>query len=261
MHCSDIYSLLKYEKNTKLLILKKTRSKIIDYFIDKYDLFLMLLEELKIVKNIVIINFSMYIKLILFSNPSFILIPKPSIEMINIFNNEIKKDDYNIDENNLLYNDKNAYYNLYNNALRKIGFNYIKSYDKIITFCNQPIDVYYYLTHNKRLGLPNDLIKYISSFIPYIYKSYKVYKLPQSCKLCYNKYHAGIITYYHMVDGCDVCGLCNNNVSAHISESQICPPKYKTLVCGCKYSINCICKTLNLTKNHVILQDENKFKN
>jgi hypothetical protein len=267
MYCTDIYNLLKYEKYTKLLILKKTRGKVINYFIDKHDLFLMLLEELKIAKNIVIINFSMYIKLMIFSKPSFILIPKPSIDMIHVFHKEIKKiynscNDINkFVDINILFVDKYIYYKLYNNVLRQIGFNYIKSYDKIITYCNQKVDVYTYLLDNKYLKLPNDLIKYISDFIPYIYESYDVYKIPQSCKQCYDKYHAGIITHYHMIAGCDICGLCNNHISEHISQSQICPSKYKTSVCGCKYSVNCICKTLNLTKKHIILQDKNKFKN
>jgi hypothetical protein len=268
MHCDNIYNLLKCEKYTKLVILKKTRSKIIHYFINRHDIFLMLLEELKIIKNIVIVNFSMYIKLKIFSKPSFILIPKPSIDMIHLFHEELKKiyhnsnniDNY-VDENSLLYNDKYIYYKLYNNVLRQLGFNYIGAYDKIITFCEEKIDVYNYLITNKFFKMPNDLIMYISMFIPYIYKSYEVYKIPQSCKKCYDKYHAGIITYYHMVIGNDTCGLCNNLLSEHLSNAQICPPKYKTSVCGCKYSINCICKTANLTKNHIILQHENKFKN
>jgi hypothetical protein len=216
----------------------------------------MLLKELILKKNIVIINFSMYIKVNVFSKPNFILIPKPTPNMIYIFNREIQNCD------NLSYYDDLSYNELYNNTLRQIGLDYIKSYDKIITFCNHRINVYDYLIKINIFSklLNADIIKYISKFVPFIYESYTIYKIPQSCKKCYDKYHAGIITNYHMVENSDMCGLCNYYKFEHISNAQICPPKYKSTVCGCNYSsTNCICKSIHLTPNHNIIQIENKF--
>ena len=55
---------------------------------------------------------------------------------------------------------------------------------------------------------------------------------------------------------CNLCGLCSKDKNIHIGISQICPGKYSNVVCGCKYSTFCICKTYNISFNHDIFMQK-----
>jgi hypothetical protein len=269
MFFEDIYSLFCSDDNFNnfnnlYLITAKNSRNVIKYYISKDEVIVLLLNSFVYLTDIVIIgDLIMCIKIKYPSLPKsqLIKIPKPTSIMVKNFylylSNLIKLKKINSTNSiflNLL-NSKNIYYELYNNALKKLGTQYISRYEKIKTFYDGIMNTNKFINLSKCLlttALPKDLIKHISEFVPYIYSSYKVYKISPKCKKCYNKYHAGITTNYHQVDGSTLCGLCNEDKLKHKFLSQICPSKKKNIVCVCGYTTFCICKSFNMAFSHDI---------
>ena len=169
----SIYSLLQ-NSNYEYMILQTSRNKI-TRVIEKQMLLNMLWDELIYQKNIVIVKSNMYILLKIEKlKPILIKIPKPNLEMNNLFYYEFYSYLSLINKTNL-----NVYYDMYNIALRNIGFKYISKYDIITTFCQGIIYTKLYLTmqlckKNNIFALLNmDIISYISEFIPYFYSKYE----------------------------------------------------------------------------------------
>ena len=249
MQCFDICTLFSIENCNELILLKSRRQ--IKQTINKYDMLNVLLLELILPKNIIISNLSMHLiyKLTQKSKPTFLKIPKPTSNMNNIFFNMIIDHKDKLLENKKFQNsildfkNKNIYYILYNNALKIIGNNYIPKYEKIYTFKDDQIYTtsFLLLCMKKKhlIMLPDDIIKYIGEYVPFIYSIYKIHRISANCVKCYDKYNAGIMTYYHQVKDSEMCGLCNHKKNEHkeikIIESNldalICPPKHNNMIC------------------------------
>ena len=248
--CDSIYSLLQ-NSNYEYMILQTSRNKI-TRVIEKQMLLNMFWDELIYQKNIVIVKSNMYILIKIDKlkpmfgklKPILIKIPKPNLEMNNLFYYAFYSYLSLVNQKNL-----NVYYDMYNMALRNIGFKYISKYDIITTFCKDLIYTKLYLMQiqkNSIFALLNpDIISYISEFIPYFYSKYETKYISNKCKSCYTKYHAGILTNYHHVDESNICGLCNCKKNNHSIPALICPAKYQISLCGCKYSTHCICANEN----------------
>jgi len=246
MQCFDIYTLFSIQSCDELILLKSRRQ--IKQTINKYDMLTALILELIFPKNIVIINLSMRIiyKLNKKSKPTFLKIPKPTLNMNTIFFDILNNYKDNLLENKILRNtilpslieNKHIYYILYNNALKAIGDKYTPKYEKIYTFKDDQIYTTAFLdlcVKKKQIPkLSYDLIKYIGEYVPFIYNIYKVHRISAKCSKCYDRYNAGIMTAYHSVDNSDMCGLCNYKKSKHIIENNIliCPSKYPNIICG-----------------------------
>jgi hypothetical protein len=276
MFFEDIYSLFCSKdafiiKEQHYLITAKNSRNVIKYYISKDEVMILLLNSFIYLTDVVIIGdliMCIKIKYPSLPKPQLIKVPKPTSIMVKKFYlylaNLIKLKKINSTNStnstnsaNLanLANLPNIYYDLYNNALKKLGTQYISRYEKIKTFYDGVMNTNKFINLSKCLltiTLPKDLIKYISEFIPYIYSSHKVYKISPKCKKCYNKYHAGITTNYHQVDGSTLCGLCNEDKLKHKFLSQICPSKKKNIVCICDYTTFCICKSFNMAFSHDI---------
>jgi hypothetical protein len=247
MQCFDLCTLFSISNCDELILLKSRRQ--IKQTINKYDMLNVLLLEFISPKNIVIINLSMHLiyKLSQKSKPTFLKIPKPTSNMNKIFFEMIilykgKLLENKIFKNSILdFKNEYIYYILYNNALKIIGNNYIPKYDRIYTFKDDQIYTTSFLSlcmKKKQIPiLPHDLITYIGEYVPFIYSIYKIHRISPQCTKCYDKYNAGIITYYHKVNNSDMCGLCNHTKNKH-SVELICPPKYTNII-YCDRDLKC----------------------
>jgi hypothetical protein len=261
MYFEDIYSLFCSEfnddfKNSYLITAKNSRN-VIKHYISKNDVIILLLNSFIYLTDVVIIGdliMCIKIKYPSLPKPQLIKIPKPTSMMVKQFYLYLKN--INLVISNIY---KNMYYDLYNNALKKLGTQYISRYEKIKTFYDGIMNTNKFINFSKcplTAKLPKDIVKYITEFIPYIYSSHKVYKISPKCKKCYNKYHAGITTNYHQVDGSTLCGLCNEDKKNHKFLSQICPSKKKNIICICDYTTFCICKSFNMAFSHDIFMTQ-----
>jgi hypothetical protein len=275
MFFEDIYSLFCSDRNSDrnsdgnsdenfnnlYLITAKNSRNVIKYYLSKDDVMVLLLNSFIYLKDVVIIGdliMCIKIKYPSLPKPQLIKIPKPTSIMVKNFylylSNLIKFKKISL-PTSIFLNSKNIYYELYNNALKKLGTQYISRYEKIKTFYDGVMNTNKFINFSKCLltaALPKDLIKYISEFVPNIYSSHKVYKISPKCKKCYNKYYAGLTTNYHQVDNSTLCGLCNEDKKNHKFLSQICPSKKKNIICVCHYTTFCICKSFNMCFSHDI---------
>jgi hypothetical protein len=285
MYFEDVYSLFCNDEtpysnieHKKYLITAKNSRNVIKHYISKDSILLFLLNAFIYLSDVVIIGdliMCVRVKYPSLPKPQLIKIPKPTSLMVKKFyyylmsinleealdnlqlqmhgmylaNVKIKLTHFDLKK---LQKSKNIYYDLYNNALKSLGNRYITKYEKIKTFYDGAIDTNQFIKGMLIASLPKDIIKYICEFVPYIYTSHHIYKISPNCKKCYNKYHAGIVTNYHQVDGSRLCGLCNEDKENHKFSSQICPARFRDVVCICTYTTFCICKTFNLSFSHDI---------
>jgi hypothetical protein len=243
--CDDIYTLLQNPKY-EYMVLQTSRNKVTKV-IEKQMLLNMFWDELIYQKNIVIVKTNMYILIKIEKlRPILIKIPKPTLEMNNLFYSK-----FYLHLSSINKKIPNIYYSMYNMALRNLGFNYISKYDIITTFCQKMIYTKLYLINLYKKNtiftlLNEDIIYHISEYVPHFYSKYDTKYISNKCKSCYTKYHAGVLTNYHHVDESNICGLCNHKKNDHSVLALICPSKYNTTpLCGCMYSTYCICSQKN----------------
>jgi hypothetical protein len=115
-------------------------------------------------------------------------------------NNDNYREDEPIQNNIREEKNLNVYYDMYNMALRNIGFKYISKYDIITTFCKDLIYTKLYLMQiqkNSIFALLNpDIISYISEFIPYFYSKYDFFK-KNTMIIKYDKICTQVLSIHH----------------------------------------------------------------